>query len=144
MGQLTSCTVCRYVFSDAEVINFAVCSWIFGSVSANAGIDAGGAALDSPQNVLAEFEDLLALPLCCPRQRLWAPEDRRMLPSHEGGKTLGCALGVIDIGKFHISFCKQCCHTGVLVVSMAVRPWWLICPQGTVNGVAWLVTCVKQ
>ena len=130
------------VLSGAEVINFAVCSQIFGSESANAGIDAGGAALDCPQNVLP---DVPVLPLCCPRQRLWAPEDRRMLPSHEGGgKTLGCALSVIDIGKFHISFCKQCCHTGVLVLSMAVRPWWLMCPQGTVNGVAWLVTCVKQ
>ena len=65
MGQLTSCAVCRYVFSDAEVINFAVRSRIFGSVSANAGIDAGGAALDSPQNVLAEFEDVPVLPRCC-------------------------------------------------------------------------------
>ena len=55
MGQLTSCAVCRYVFSDAEVINFAVRTQIFGSVSANVGIDAGGAALDSPQNVLADF-----------------------------------------------------------------------------------------
>ena len=70
------------VLSGAEVINFAVCSQIFGSESANVGIDAGGAALDSPQNVLA---DVPVLPLCCPRQRLWAPEDRRMLPSHEGG-----------------------------------------------------------
>ena len=58
MGQLTSCAICRYVFSDPEVINFR-------SIFANAGIDAGGAALDSPQNVLAEFEDVPVLPLCC-------------------------------------------------------------------------------
>ena len=72
------------VLSGAEVINFAMCSQIFGSESANAGIDAGGAALDSPQNVLVEFEDLPVLPLCCPRQSLWAPEDRIMRPSHDG------------------------------------------------------------
>ena len=70
------------MLSGAEVINFAVRSQMFGSVSANVGIDAGGAALDCPQNVLP---DVPVLPLCCPRQRLWAPEDRRMLPSHEGG-----------------------------------------------------------
>ena len=126
----------RIVLSDASAANRFLVQFL-----RNAFIDAGGAALDCPQNVLP---DVPVLPLCCPRQRLWAPEDRRMLPSHEGGKTLGCALSVIDIGKFHLSFCKQCCHTGVLVLSMAVRPWWLMCPQGTVNGVAWLVTCVKQ
>ena len=79
------------VLSGAEVINFAMRSQIFGSESANAGIDAGGAALDCPQNVLP---DVPVLPLCCPRQRLWAPEDRRMLPSHEGGARLLVVLSV--------------------------------------------------
>ena len=79
----TSCAVCRYVFSDAEVINFAVRSRSFGSVSANAGIDAGGAAPDSQQNVLAESEDVPVLPLCCPRD-VFDPKDRRMRPYHDG------------------------------------------------------------
>ena len=50
-------------------------------------MDAGGAALDSPQNVLAEFEDVPVLPLCCPRLitvDVFDPEDRRMRPSHDG------------------------------------------------------------
>ena len=84
------CPICLQTFaikllvlSGAEVINFAMRSQIFGSESANVGIDAGGAALDSPQNVLAEFEDVPVLPLCCPRD-VFDPEDRRMRPSHDG------------------------------------------------------------
>ena len=78
-GQSCAVCRCRYVFSDAEVINSVI--------DANAGIDACGAALDSPQNVLAEFEDVPVLPLCCPRLitvDVFDPEDRRMRPSHDG------------------------------------------------------------
>ena len=111
------------VLSGAEVINFAVCSQIFGSESANAGIDAGGAALDSPQNVLAEFEDVPVLPLCCPRLitvDVFDPADRRMRPSRDGSWL--CFRYHRDWKVSH-QLCKRCCHTGVFVVSIAIRPW---------------------
>ena len=70
-----SCAVCRYVFSDAEVINFR-------SISEITGIDAFGAALDSLFPFWFE-EDVPVLPLCCPRD-VFDPKDRRMRPSHDG------------------------------------------------------------
>ena len=48
----TSCALCRYVFLDVEIMNSVI--------DVNAGPD-------SPQNILAEFEDVPVLPLCCPR-----------------------------------------------------------------------------
>ena len=117
----TSCAVCHYEFSDADVINSVIDANV--GIDANAGIDVCGAAKDSPQNILAEFEDVPVLPLCCPRLitvDVFDPADRRMRPSHDGSWL--CVQCHRDWKVSH-QLCKRCCHTGVFVVSIAIRPW---------------------
>ena len=134
------------MLSGAEVINFAVCSQMFGSVSANVGIDAGGAALDSPQNVLAEFEDVPVLPLCCPRD-VFDPEDRRMRPSHDGSwLCFRCRLDwqvshqLLQMVLPHRCSCREHGHSTMVVDLKAGHSEWH-CVVGNTRQTLMFVIC---
>ena len=127
------------VLSGAEVIKFAVRSQIFGSESANAGIDAGGASLDSPQNVKAEFVDdpkeLAMIEMEKPRKRRkWKARFLKTCTrcaecetfirridaiAHEAiTKGSGCACPELRLKIGDIQTCRRCAEWEAFI-------WWL-------------------
>ena len=124
------CPICLQTFaikllvlSGAKVINFAVRSQIFGSESANVGIDAGGAALDSPQNVLVEFEVDISIAKELAASEMSLEEKPRKRPRWKTGV---------------LKTCNRCAACEAFIMKLHAMQWFALV------GNTWLVTCVKH